>query len=71
MLVQLSSLPVALSLPTLSEHFGPSIEDVAWVVIVYLLVLMAARLGDRFGHIRVFFVGIVTSTAGSILIAFG
>ena len=75
MLVQLSSLPVALSLPTLSKHFDTSIDDAAWVVIVYLLVLgslvlLAARLGDRFGHNRVFFIGIVTSTIGSILIAF-
>jgi MFS family permease len=75
MLVQLSSLPVALSLPTLSKYFDTSIDDAAWVVIVYLLVLgslvlLAARLGDRFGHNRVFFIGIVASTAGSVLIAF-
>ena len=70
MLVQLSSLPVALSLPTLSKYFDTSIDDAAWVVIVYLLVLgslvlLAARLGDRFGHNRVFFIGIVASTIGS------
>ena len=34
MLVQLSSLPVALSLPTLAEVFGVSISDAAWVVAV-------------------------------------
>ena len=75
MLVQLSSLPVALSLPTLAKHFNTSIDDVAWIIIVYLLVLgslvlLAARLGDRFGHTRVFFAGLVASTVGSILIAF-
>ena len=74
MLVQLSSLPVALSLPTLSDHFGTSIEDAAWIVIVYLLmlgslVLLGARLGDRFGHARIFFIGIVATTIGSGLIA--
>ena len=43
MLVQLSSLPVALSLPTLSEVFGVSISDAAWVVVMYLLVLGRVR----------------------------
>ena len=74
MLTQLSSLPVAISIPTLAEHFGASIDDTAWIVIIYLLimgsaVLLAARLGDRYGHSRVFFVGILASTAGSGLIA--
>ena len=74
MLVQLSSLPVALSLPTLGEVFGVSISDAAWVVVMYLLVLggfvlLAARLGDRYGHARVFFLGILASTIGSGLIA--
>ncbi len=74
MLVQLSSLPVALSLPTLADHFGTSIDDAAWIVIVYLLmlgslVLLGARLGDRFGHARIFFIGIVVTTIGSGLIA--
>lgn len=74
MLVQFSSLPVALSIPTLSEYFGTGIADTAWLVIVYLLVLgsfvmLAARLGDRYGHGRVFFIGILTSTLGTGLIA--
>ena len=62
MLVQISSLPVALSLPALADHFETGVDDAAWIVIAYLvmvgsLVLLAARLGDRFGHINVFFVG--------------
>ena len=74
MLVQLSSLPVALALPSLATYFGTSIDDAAWVIVVYLLmlgstVLLAARLGDRYGHSRVFFVGILASTLGSSLIA--
>ena len=74
MLVQLSSLPVALSIPTLAEDFGISVADAAWMVIIYLLmlgslVLLAARLGDRYGHARVFFIGIVTTTVGSGLMA--
>ena len=75
MLVQLSSLPIALSLPTLAEYFDTNIEDTAWVVIVYLLVLgslvlPAARLGDRLGHNRVFFTGIIISTIGAIFLTF-
>ena len=74
MLVQLSSLPVALALPSLAEYFDTSIGDAAWIVIIYLLmlgslVLLAARLGDRYGHARVFFLGILASTVGSGLIA--
>ena len=73
-LVQLSSLPVAIALPTLAEHFGTSIDDTAWMVIIYLLVLgslvlLAARLGDRYGHSRVFFLGILASTLASGMIA--
>ncbi len=75
MLVQLSSLPVALSIPTLAEYFETSIDDVALIVVVYLLmlgslVLLMARLGDRFGHARVFFLGLTIATVGSIFLSF-
>ena len=74
MLVQLASLPIAISLPTLADAFDTSIDDTAWIIIIYLMmlgafVLVGARLGDRYGHTRVFFVGIVLSTVGSALIA--
>ena len=73
MLVQLSSLPIAIALPTLADAFDTSIDDTAWIVIIYLMmlgafVMLGARLGDRYGHARVFFVGIVLSTVGSALI---
>ncbi len=74
LLVQLSSLPVAISLPTLADQFGVSIADVALMVVVYLVmlgafVLLAARLGDRVGHAPVFFFGIVALTTASGFIA--
>ncbi len=74
MLVQLSSLPVAISLPTLAESFGAGVDDAAWIVIIYLMmlgafVMLGARMGDRYGHARVFFLGIALSTVGSGLIA--
>ena len=63
MLVQLSSLPVAIALPTLAKAFGTGVDDAAWIVIIYLMmlgafVLLGARMGDRYGHARVFFIGI-------------
>ena len=74
MLIQLSSLPVALAVPSLADYFDAGIDEAAWIVIAYLLglgsfVLLGARLGDRYGHSRVFFVGILASTAGAVLIA--
>ncbi len=70
MLIQILSLPVALSVPTLAEHFSVEIAEASWIVIAYLLglgscVLLAARFGDRYGHVRVFFVGIIISTIGA------
>ena len=74
MLVQLSSLPVAIALPTIAKAFDTGVDDAAWLVIIYLMmlgafVLLGARMGDRFGHARIFFIGIVLSTVGSGLIA--
>ncbi|MCH9036341.1 MAG: MFS transporter [Chloroflexi bacterium] len=73
MLVQMSSLPVALSLPTLADEFNVDIDVAAWIVIAYLLAIgsgamLGARIGDRYGHARVFFVGILGSTLGAGLI---
>lgn len=75
LLVQMSSLPVALSLPTLAEDFNVDVDEAAWIVIVYLLtlgstVLLAARMGDDFGHIRLFFVGTIASTLVALLSVF-
>ena len=39
MLVQLSSLPVALSLPSLAKYFNTGVDEAAWLVIIYLLAL--------------------------------
>lgn len=41
MLVQLASLPVGLSRPTPARHFGAGIDDSAWLVVIYLLILGA------------------------------
>jgi MFS family permease len=74
LLVQLSSMPVTLALPSMARHFDASIEDAAWIVIINLLVLgstvfLGARLGDRYGHPKVFFLGTIIITAAAVLIA--
>ena len=57
LLVQLSSLPVTLALPSMARSFGAGLEAASWIVILNLLVLgstvlLGARLGDKFGHPR-------------------
>ena len=71
LLVQLSSLPVTLALPSIARDFGYSVDDAAWIVIANLLVLgstvfLGARLGDRFGHPKVFFFGTIIITVGAV-----
>ena len=76
LLVQLSSMPVTLALPSVARHFDVSLQDAAWIIIVNLMVLgstvfLGARLGDRYGHPRVFFVGTILVTVGAALVATG
>ena len=74
LLVQLTFLPVTLTIPTVSNYFGVDVDDGSWTVIIRLLALgstvfLAARLGEKFGHARVFFVGICILTISSLLAA--
>lgn len=74
LLVQLSSMPVTLALPSIARHFDTDVADAAWIVIINLLVLgstvfLGARLGDRFGHPKVFFLGTIVITLGAVMIA--
>lgn len=74
LLVQLSSLPVTLALPSMARSFGTDLETASWIVILNLLVLgatvmLGARLGDKFGHPKIFFFGAIIITAGAVLIA--
>lgn len=73
-LVQVASFPVALVLPTIANDFLIDVETASWIMIAELLVLgstvfLAAKLGDRHGHNRVFFAGIVISTLGALFAA--
>lgn len=65
---------MALALPTLADYFETGLDEAAWLVIIYLLalgsfVLLGARLGDRYGHAKVFYIGLILATVASVLIA--
>jgi len=72
LLVQFSSLPVALTIPSVARHFEVEVSQAAWMVIIRLLMLgstvfLAARLGEKHGHVRVFFIGAIIMTLASTL----
>ena len=62
---------VGVALPSIREDLGFSETSLAWVVNGYLLtyggfLLLGGRLGDLFGHRRLFIAGIATFTAASL-----
>jgi len=74
MLVQLSSMPIAMTIPSVARDFDVEVSKAAWMVIVRLLMLgstvfLAARLGEKYGHVRVYIIGIIVLSVGSVLAA--
>jgi len=71
----LSSLGTSIAnvaLPTLTQVFDASFQQVQWVVLAYLLaittlIVSVGRLGDILGHRRLLLGGIVLFTAASVL----
>jgi EmrB/QacA subfamily drug resistance transporter len=62
---------VGVALPSIREDLGFSETSLAWVVNAYLLtfggfLLLGGRLGDLFGHRRLFLMGITLFTAASL-----
>ena len=62
---------VGVALPSIREDLGFSESSLAWVVNAYLIVfggflLLGGRLGDLFGHRRLFLIGISLFTAASL-----
>ncbi len=62
---------VGVALPSIREDLGFSEESLAWVVNAYLLtfggfLLLGGRLGDLYGHRKLFVIGIALFTAASI-----
>ena len=74
MLVQLSSMPIAMTIPSVARDFDIEVSKAAWMVIVRLLLLgstvfLSARLGEKYGHARVYFIGIIVLSVASVLAA--
>ena len=63
---------VGVALPSIREDLGFSETSLAWVVNAYLLtfggfLLLGGRLGDLFGHQRLFLIGIALFTVASLI----
>ena len=68
----LDSSIVNVALPAMQRELGVGAADIQWVSSIYLLaccvtVLVFGRLGDRYGKVRFFQVGVALFTAGSAL----
>jgi len=66
---------VNIILPKLTEQFSVHLQEVKWVVLIYLLVttsllLIAGRLADRIGYRTVLVIGLVIFIASSFALAF-
>ncbi|MDO7882759.1 MFS transporter [Salinibacterium soli] len=63
-LVVLDASIVNIALPVLGEQFGMDTVALAWVITAYVLpfgglLLLGGRLADRYGHRRVFLIGVL------------
>ena len=70
-MIVLDGTIVNVALPTIRDDLGFSQTSLAWVVNAYLLtfggfLLLGGRLGDLFGHRRLFLTGIGIFTAASL-----
>jgi EmrB/QacA subfamily drug resistance transporter len=71
LMIVLDTTIVNVALPSIREDLGFSETSLAWVVNAYLLtfggcLLLGGRLGDLFGHRRLFLVGIVLFSVASL-----
>lgn len=65
---------VNVALPTIGEEFGASVAGLQWILNGYMLtlaalILLSGSLGDRYGRLRVFQVGVVWFAVASALCA--
>lgn len=68
----LDSSAVNIALPNISASFHASLAVAEWVVMAYLLIISSllltfGRLGDMYGHKRIYIAGFFTFTIGSFL----
>jgi EmrB/QacA subfamily drug resistance transporter len=71
LMIVLDTTIVNVALPSIRHDLGFSETSLAWVVNAYLLtfggfLLLGGRLGDLFGHRRLFLIGITLFTAASL-----
>jgi EmrB/QacA subfamily drug resistance transporter len=71
LMIVLDTTVVNVALPSIREDLGFSEASLAWIVNAYLLtfggfLLLGGRLGDLFGHRRLFLIGITLFTAASL-----
>ncbi len=71
LMIVLDTTIVNVALPSIREDLGFSQTSLAWVVNAYLLtfggfLLLGGRLGDLFGHRRLFLIGISLFTSASL-----
>lgn len=71
-LVVLDASIVNIALPVLGEQLAMSTAALAWVITAYVLafgglLLLGGRLADRYGHRRIFLLGVVGFVAASAL----
>src|SRR4051794_3676636 len=71
LMIVLDATIVNVALPSIRTDLGFSEESLAWVVNAYLLtfggfLLLGGRLGDLFGHRRLFIAGIALFTVASL-----
>src|ERR1700757_1109703 len=71
LMIVVDTTVVNVALPSIRASLGFSETSLAWVVNAYLLtfggfLLLAGRLGDLFGHRRLFLIGITLFTLASL-----
>jgi EmrB/QacA subfamily drug resistance transporter len=68
----LDSSVVNIAMPKMSSYFNEPLSSIEWVVMAYLLIISSllltyGRLGDMYGHKRIYITGFIIFTAGSAL----
>ncbi|NEB63605.1 DHA2 family efflux MFS transporter permease subunit [Streptomyces diastaticus] len=73
MMVSLDGMIVTVAQPAMQSDLGTDLTGIQWVTNGYLLavaalLITAGKMGDRFGHRRIFLIGVVGFTATSVAI---
>src|SRR5829696_7795896 len=74
LMIVLDATVVNVALPSIKDDLDFSQSNLAWVVNAYLiafggLLLLAGRLGDLIGQLRIFLIGLAVFTAASLVCA--